>query len=395
MNKEVLIMLEGRTTVYKNNVLAALTVMLLFYSFFVTINYAFNFGIVVLPHWSVVYLPIPFIFILLFCFFSNKRIFIKSKSAIPIVFGIYVFVSILISYCVTPFNTRFVEACFNSLTWLTIFLIPFFLRISSKTIRCIGYFSAASSILFGFIYCVYITRIPFTNELRALAVNSIYYLLLLVPFVLSVDKKWIKWPTLICSFFIIVISGKATTLIAFILGILVYLYLSFKGKKRIVFISVTILFLIVAFAFFRDKILSLEVAGKISSMNETGLVNRIPIYQSIFEKYESLQFFNKLFGAGYNGVYNAIGSSAHNDFLEVLFDYGLFGLLLYILMIFGFIRNAFVLIKRNSDYSAAFVAALAIFIVCSLTSELIFIPRYFFFLAFFLSSIINLGGDKK
>ena len=76
---------------------------------------------------------------------------------------------------------------------------------------------------------------------------------------------------------------------------------------------------------------------------------------------------------------------AHSDFLEVLYDYGLVGLFLYVLLLLSFIRKAIKLRQARCKSFAAFTAAILIYIILSSISHLIIYPTYIVFLLLVLA----------
>ena len=56
-------------------------------------------------------------------------------------------------------------------------------------------------------------------------------------------------------------------------------------------------------------------------------------------------------GHGYNAVLvdSPIHLSAHNDFLEILYDYGLVGLSLYLVFVLSFLKVSLRAFRKNAD----------------------------------------------
>ena len=74
------------------------------------------------------------------------------------------------------------------------------------------------------------------------------------------------------------------------------------------------------------------------------------------------------------------GLSAHNDWLETLYDYGIGGFLLYLMLHFSLIKKSFILIRKKSVYAPSFTASYMLFLFKTLTLHLILYPTYFIFL---------------
>jgi O-antigen ligase len=87
-------------------------------------------------------------------------------------------------------------------------------------------------------------------------------------------------------------------------------------------------------------------------------------------------------GLGYNAVAlsSSAFSSAHNDFLEIIYDYGFIGLILYILFIIKIVKYNIILYKDSSIYAEGFSVSIILFLVISMFSHLILYQTYFFYL---------------
>ena len=75
--------------------------------------------------------------------------------------------------------------------------------------------------------------------------------------------------------------------------------------------------------------------------------------------------------------------SAHNDFLEVLYDYGLIIFILYLALWYYVIKRLVYHIRINSIYSLPYFCSFAIFLLLSMVSHLILYASYFNYLVMF------------
>lgn len=76
--------------------------------------------------------------------------------------------------------------------------------------------------------------------------------------------------------------------------------------------------------------------------------------------------FNLVFGNGYSAVRNAIGIEAHNDWFEILMDYGIIGFVIYFSMILSLI--VFTVKCRIARFKYALIAGIAIWLIKSMFS---------------------------
>ena len=78
-----------------------------------------------------------------------------------------------------------------------------------------------------------------------------------------------------------------------------------------------------------------NVTNRFEAMNEDEGNGRLDIYSDVFVQYLDSDLFSQLFGHGYNMVSVVLkGPSAHNDFLEVLYDYGIIGFIILSICMF-------------------------------------------------------------
>ena len=99
----------------------------------------------------------------------------------------------------------------------------------------------------------------------------------------------------------------------------------------------------------------------IDALTEDNGGGRLQIWKNGFEKYINGNAFNIAFGYGYGGVdvlgERLVTNIMHNQFLQVLFNYGLIGFVLYLWCLFNCFNN---IIKNNPKYLGAFIGMLAL-----------------------------------
>ena len=219
--------------------------------------------------------------------------------------------------------------------------------------------------------------------------NSLYYGVCFIPIVFLLKNKWIKLLLLLAISVITFYSGKSTALLMILFGVFAYLLSNKENKKNktllniLIFFSVLLITILVAFC--NDYLVDLGV-----DLTGNG---RAQIWQLVIEKFNNFGIRDFFFGKSVNGVTNSIGISAHNDFLEVLFDYGFIGFLLYVFMFINLFLQAKELKKRKAKYYEVFLMSIIMTLIISLFSNIIFIPRYFIAITFVWGYI--LGIDKQ
>ncbi len=226
------------------------------------------------------------------------------------------------------------------------------------------------------------------EEKTAQFVNSIYYVLCLLPFLLYF--KW-KYIAIVVVLFCTLISGKIGAITGLLLGFLVYFYVQQKvqGKKIEKHFWVLIIFTAILILIYNKVATELEIdiMDKISENDGTGS-GRTTLYGKVLGAYFNSSIISMIVGNGPNAVANFMVFSAHNDFLEVLYDYGLIGEIIYLRFVYLLFKMLSVMIKARSEDAAPYAFALSLFIVMSLISNVLFITRYGLFLFSFFGMTI-------
>lgn len=229
-------------------------------------------------------------------------------------------------------------------------------------------------------------------RLEAGAVNSIYYIVLLLPFVLASDSKKIRIAGFISLLILAVVSNKRTAFLVVIAGIAVYFIVYFCSKNislnKKMLCTVTVVACVFFLNAYFEKIISslnIDIFERFSTINEDGGSGRDVIWEGVIEGIKQFNLIEIISGRGFNGVYNYayVGTSAHNDFIEVLYDYGVLGLICYLYFIIEIIMVVLKMKKIDFNLFAAGMSSLVIFFIMSLFSHLQLYPTYFIYFLLF------------
>ena len=104
---------------------------------------------------------------------------------------------------------------------------------------------------------------------------------------------------------------------------------------------------------------------------------RLDVYKSYIKEFAIMDSNQLIVGHGFNSGVSLMGISAHNDWLETLYDFGIFGLVIYAVFNVLLLKRVFMLIKLNSPFAGPYAASYAIFVTMSMISHLIIYPNYF------------------
>ena len=206
--------------------------------------------------------------------------------------------------------------------------------------------------------------------------NSIYYVLCALPWPVMAKNKWIKFLGVFSITLAVIVSTKGSCLLALVM-IFGYFAINFsqlvkkhKGKITLALV-VVIISLFFVNQWLGQNMNSLNLFTALQDMfseASTGGNGRTEIYQMIFDEMGKSSVFPIIFGHGYNAVAEHIHIGSHNDFLMMLFEYGIVGLCLYIYFWVKLITHSAVF-PKGSTSRIAYVSSLIIYFNVSMFSN--------------------------
>src|SRR5690625_3993080 len=179
--------------------------------------------------------------------------------------------------------------------------------------------------------------------------NVAYYFVVLIPLVfLFLKRKVYAMLTLLVLMFFIVQGAKRGAMLSAALGLLIYMYYLFKtindkDKLKGYFLSFIGIVVVsyLSYSFFQDNEFLIRRLESMAGGDSSG---RDRIYLDIFNTwYHSDSYSRLLFGFGFAGstIVSSGGNFAHNDWLELLTNFGLFGVILYIVLFYYLFKYVF------------------------------------------------------
>ena len=221
--------------------------------------------------------------------------------------------------------------------------------------------------------------------------NSVFFVLALLPFVFLLSKRY-KYIFLILAIAAAFYSFKRSAALYTAIIIVISLYFDFWYHKKIsLFKTVIITIILVIGLVYGLTYLNNSTDGfllsRFENISDDGGSGRIDIWKDTLNKFKASGIELQIAGHGFNAVIKASPFSAHNDFLEMLYDFGIIGLSLYILFI---ILMVFCILKyKNLDdrYYQAGIVMLTIFFIMSMVSHLWLYPSFYGYLVSFLGVV--------
>lgn len=185
--------------------------------------------------------------------------------------------------------------------------------------------------------------------------NAAYMFVGLIPFVFLIRKSRIlSIVTMLVLMFFIVQGAKRGAIVVGGAGLVMYIYYQMrtvekKHKIRGYFLIgiVTIVLSYFAYGMFIENEF---LVSRMEQMTEGNLSGRDTIYTNIFNGWlNSDSFIKLLFGYGFAGskILSGSGHFAHNDWLELLSNFGLLGVSTYLVLFYSTFK-----VIRNSSWDA-------------------------------------------
>ncbi len=207
-----------------------------------------------------------------------------------------------------------------------------------------------------------------------------YYPLYLLPLMVACDKKWVKYIALAVVGVVIISSVKRGGLVALAMGLPTYLlvkrHIEQKGIKGL--IITLLLVLVVALVFYYAVVnLGDNVLERLFNSDDDTGSGRTEIWAGIFQRLAEQDFSNWILGNGYlatmTGTSNGIrsGFSAHNDFLECLYDYGVVTLFCYLGFLFSWAKYIVKTIHQHSRFAAPLAMMWVMYVILSMISIIV------------------------
>lgn len=303
-----------------------------------------------------------------------------------------VIVNISTSFVVTRTFTEIIVVTLPTLSFFTFYL---FFR---KT-NIVKYYLYFAVFLTLFLIILYFNDYKLTNselsDIKA-SLNVAYFPFLMLPTILLIKRPQIKFLLILLISIVIFSSMKRAGLLAFFIAIFVYSYVEYiliRGKRfKISSLLFVIIFLSVfIFGFlYVDNLNDGFFTSRIQNISQDEGSGRLSVYKDVFDLIKKSNFNNILLGNGENAVMKntVTGYSAHNDFLEVFYNYGLIMLVVYFFIHIKLIKVLIVLTRQKSYFAAPFAVSYVQFMVFSLISHIIVYP-YFILMSSFWGIVLG------
>jgi hypothetical protein len=236
--------------------------------------------------------------------------------------------------------------------------------------------------IIGFSYFI-VTRIGADHQ-----TNTIYFCSLTMPWLIYKTSKRTTLILLFVFSFLVLLSLKRSTMLAMVVIWSFYFLFGLRRKRQIAYTVVISIVVLAGLYFAYDKIderMGGLLTERVNREETDSGKDREAIWLLTTSMIQQSSPSELIKGHGHFGVRRDswLEISAHNDFLEVIYDYGLIIFFLYLCLWGHVVRRAYKLFRIRSPLFLPYSASLGIFIVMSMVSHLILYATYFNFLVMF------------
>lgn len=207
-------------------------------------------------------------------------------------------------------------------------------------------------------------------------VASVYYILCFFPLLIAIKPKWSLFIIFLVGVCLLISNKRAGTLA---LGVcLMYYFIFNKQRGRIKSILIMVAAGIILY-FSMNYIVGhfgVDVMGRMENLEESGGSGRLRRWSFVMNEIDNSSFFELLFGHGDGATYRILGGEVHNDFISVVFEYGLVSLFFYVFYFVGTFRMWLKMRRDNYRYEHSVFMLNVITLFLALFSFYIIRPTY-------------------
>ena len=248
-------------------------------------------------------------------------------------------------------------------------------------------------VVMTYLYFVYVRN----GDYRSLpaAITSMFFVLLFLPIVLTFKTKVVKFAMMSLIVFLTFVTMKSTAVLIILLVFLsFYFWNAEKYYIRLLLFPILGLIAMLILLYIAKRFWGIDLYSELILENiQEGGNGRTEIWYDVVNRYVHNGLWDKIFGSGYEAVARGSTSiykySAHNDFLEILYDFGIVGIIPFLVIVFNCIKEFLYMIKVHYCYTALFGGLLAESMVLFLFSNAYFQSSYYLLVAFLLFSVLK------
>jgi exopolysaccharide production protein ExoQ len=217
-------------------------------------------------------------------------------------------------------------------------------------------------------------------------------------------SKWISWGLFALSIFLLIMSSASSpllNLIVVILAFFLFQIVRWQHYWMMLLLSGMSMFVVILYAEFNSNV---DLVANVFNKDLT-FSGRTDLWPLVLDKIQEQPWFGYGFGAFWNGlegpsayIWSAINfqaPNAHNGYLDLILELGIFGLSIYALQFFVCSVNALLYIRSHATSDGLWPGLLLLYIVLSNITESGLLIQNNIFLALQLSTFFSLGLEES
>ena len=349
---------------------------------------------------------IRILLLLSICFsFRFNRIIIDKNTIILMIYSIYALVRSVIG------GGDLLNQTLTIMTWPLIYLIfySYTKRIEEAPKGYSKNLVKIKRILFVYLIAMTVVSIPLI--LRHLSGNGragevifpVYFLLTVLSLIMLFfyPKKWL-W---VFPCIMIVLTTKRTGLLTIVVGIFLFQISEYHRdntlkKKWRRLLMIVLMVLVAGLALIAIvRALNLDIFERFMELSEDGGSGRNQIWFQVYLDYKNGTFLELLFGQGYQSVTKMMLTGrailAHNDYLEILHDYGVIGLILISVWLIQVVFCFFKTWRKRNILLPSFSYTISTISLLSLLSYLFIQSYLMIFIAAYLGIVMAVESKQS
>ena len=210
--------------------------------------------------------------------------------------------------------------------------------------------------------------------------DYVFGFLIFVPLLLYYKNKFLSVIFLVLYLYITIVSLKRTGVLCVSIVGLGFALLSFQmndGRffRRVFTLILALLSLGVLYKhmpFISDQID--RIIYRFENFQDNSNDVRDLMYKQTLRHFENSSLYNQLFGHGCLGTSRIFDHPTHNDFLEILYDYGAIPLLFFVLFVCKYFKRCFITLLNSPTNSILLFVIISNFLIMSFGSCMITTP---------------------
>ena len=235
---------------------------------------------------------------------------------------------------------------------------------------------------------------PFFSESER---DYVFGMVILLPLLAYYRKKLLPTLFLCIATYICIISSKRTGLLC-IASIVPFIFVSYekgfnkKAKKVLSILLVVVVFGLIAYSLLPS--ISPEIDSSIErfeNMDDQSSEHRLSMYMMTIDEISNSDILSLFFGHGCLGTISLYGIPTHNDWLEIIYDYGVIPFICFLFFYFSLVIRVFKSFRNNLYSSLPLLSTLIIFTITTMVNCMFTTPVSVFILLFTLGfSLVHL-----